>query len=218
MGSIKTCVYCGEPANTREHVRPRFFGGTKTVPACLHCNVVLGAYPNFTIEGRRRLVINKLLKRLGRLRMVGWSDSELEELGDCLGDRVRRLEQRRLWLERRIAQAKALAGMEQDQPVVLVPAEASEAADSESARNPFVDPAVDRARWDLAYARALRDAKYPRCTVCGYPVRRNTAEGIHQSCKSTQTPSLHARLLRSVIEGPDAAIPIDLVGWKRRAR
>lgn len=51
---LPACVYCGAPADTRDHVIPQHWRRTTyTVPACRHCNsVVLRGVPLFTVEDR----------------------------------------------------------------------------------------------------------------------------------------------------------------------
>lgn len=55
---MKLCVYCGDPATTRDHVVPRSWRYTTyTVPACVDCNCrILRDVPLFTVEDRRAYV------------------------------------------------------------------------------------------------------------------------------------------------------------------
>lgn len=60
--SDNSCFYCGEPAATRDHVRPRSHGGSNSldnlVPACARCN---------SLKSSHRLPNESLLRRIVRV-------------------------------------------------------------------------------------------------------------------------------------------------------
>lgn len=50
---MNPCVYCGEPADTQDHVMPAFWRSTRvTVCACVNCNSTLCHHALFTIQLR----------------------------------------------------------------------------------------------------------------------------------------------------------------------
>jgi hypothetical protein len=68
---MSKCVYCGFPAEHRDHTIPCAWTGVrtfavKTVPACTECNLTLSDVPLFTIEDRRWHIIQRLRKRIVR--------------------------------------------------------------------------------------------------------------------------------------------------------
>ena len=89
------CCYCGDPAETNDHVFPESaFKKLKAtddlavpvemlrlVPACMECNT-LGADYVFPSYEAKRLYIKKALERRYQqaLQYPGWSKPELEEL------------------------------------------------------------------------------------------------------------------------------------------
>lgn len=86
------CVYCGDWADTRDHLAPRRWSGNDarrwvpTVPACLDCNVRLGDQRTApTLADRRAVIYGSLLRRSRRLlRGKPWSDAELATVGPRL--------------------------------------------------------------------------------------------------------------------------------------
>lgn len=35
---LNPCAYCGQEANTKDHLIPKSLGGSRTIPACFRCN------------------------------------------------------------------------------------------------------------------------------------------------------------------------------------
>lgn len=64
---VATCTYCGEPADTIDHVRPRSFGGTddpeNRVPACVSCNSHKGTIPVELVDADWQTIRDYLLER-----------------------------------------------------------------------------------------------------------------------------------------------------------
>lgn len=56
---MNVCTYCGELADTRDHVVPRSYLNTgTTVPACRQCNGLLSSKLHITIESRAHYLLN----------------------------------------------------------------------------------------------------------------------------------------------------------------
>jgi len=94
------CVYCGEPADTLDHVPPlsrvddyRALGVHREryllVKSCKPCNVALGDSLQNDVLERIEVIKRRLRKKLGR-RDTGyvWSDDDLTELGPNLRSHV----------------------------------------------------------------------------------------------------------------------------------
>lgn len=86
------CTYCGEAADTLDHLSPRSFeGGTaklrggsdpgETVPACRECNSALGSTLCKSVEEKAGVVHKFLKRRYGRVKSPVWADEELSTLG-----------------------------------------------------------------------------------------------------------------------------------------
>lgn len=85
------CAYCGDPADTLDHVVPRSyddtasFGRDKCVPACATCNTMLGNVFFHTVGERAAYLVRGYRWRYRKvLRSVAWDDDELAELGYAL--------------------------------------------------------------------------------------------------------------------------------------
>ena len=72
-----TCQYCGDPANTVDHVKPRSHGGgdelTNLVACCVRCQVADRSQSVRDVKGSLA-VRNTVFKRGGRLEMPPSSD------------------------------------------------------------------------------------------------------------------------------------------------
>jgi len=85
------CVYCGNPAGTKDHLLPRTMTGdarrqfVAVVPSCGFCNSAIGTFPEHNITKRRDLA-HKVLRRKKHkiLYAMDWTDSELRKLGPHL--------------------------------------------------------------------------------------------------------------------------------------
>ena len=115
----EACIYCGDPATTKDHVPPKkwlklfathrkFCTENKViVPSCGNCNGILGGHPLFTIEERRAYVRTYLWRKFARLLMSpGWKESELEELGPSLRTYIKAQQSRKAHIQRRIGMAR----------------------------------------------------------------------------------------------------------------
>lgn len=95
-----TCFYCGEMANTRDHVYPhsadtlsrkRLFRGKETVNACAECNSTLGdACANYIEERIMHLITRTEDKYQLNKHVPDWTDAELKGLGYTLRSHVAR--------------------------------------------------------------------------------------------------------------------------------
>jgi len=94
------CVYCGEPADTRDHVPPlsRVSDyeslGLRTeiylkVPCCQECNTLAGNELQDSITERVEFIKGRIARKyLYRASLVEWDEDELDELGPVLRSKV----------------------------------------------------------------------------------------------------------------------------------
>jgi hypothetical protein len=82
------CVYCGETADSVDHLLPRGFTGdadrlrVPVVPACRECNSLLGDVYMPDIFDRRDYVHNKLKNKYKKYQNVmHWGESDLKAFG-----------------------------------------------------------------------------------------------------------------------------------------
>lgn len=85
------CVYCGQPAETRDHLLPRNVTGDAwrrtvlTVPACAECNSLIGDILLESITARRAYVHERIRARNRKvLAAVELSEAQLNEFGPGL--------------------------------------------------------------------------------------------------------------------------------------
>lgn len=99
-----TCFYCGDLADSKDHVFPQAHGGAsgETVISCRDCNFRMGALGSLSVDQR----ICHLIESLERKHQLNkpipeWDDEELEELGPSLRLRIKAaVHQRQNALER----------------------------------------------------------------------------------------------------------------------
>ena len=117
---IKVCVYCGDPATTKDHVVPYSFAGGlpsrlrkggrdagETVPACHDCNSWLGSRMLLTVTERKRAIAESLPKRHAKLlASPTWDVDELLEVGKSLQAIIVRTAEQRARIEKRIQWAR----------------------------------------------------------------------------------------------------------------
>lgn len=82
------CVYCGETADTVDHLLPRNYTGeaerkiVPVVPACRECNGTLGDIFLPDVMERRELVQERYRRKYKRfLKKVIWGESDMEQFG-----------------------------------------------------------------------------------------------------------------------------------------
>ena len=96
-----TCTYCGQLADSRDHVPPQSVRphleevGLSwqyefvTVRCCRECNSALGARPPWTVAGRRAKAKEWIAKRYRKyLELPEWSEEDLEALGPAMRQSV----------------------------------------------------------------------------------------------------------------------------------
>lgn len=101
-----TCMYCGEPANEREHVYPRTLFGEDTpkVWSCGECNRIAGAKLFDTIEEKRDYIHKQLVRRYsGLLSSPEWDIEELKELKGSIKKDVLAFRRAQIWIKSRLA-------------------------------------------------------------------------------------------------------------------
>ena len=92
------CFYCGDLADTKDHVEPHACGspsaakwlGRDTVSACRECNSLLGsAYPTDIVRRMTYLADRIVAKYKLHILVPEWDDDEIAELGPELRQFVR---------------------------------------------------------------------------------------------------------------------------------
>lgn len=90
-----TCVYCGGPSDTRDHIIPTALTGVArrssvlTVPACRECNSMIGAALVFSLDGRREIAHLGIRKKYAKfLKCPNYSDDEISEFEGMLKQSV----------------------------------------------------------------------------------------------------------------------------------
>lgn len=90
---MKRCVYCGQPAQCRDHVTPvsylrvyRNYNPLETVPCCHSCNTLAGDFVAFSIKQKATFLLPKYRRILNLSRQPRWRESELDELDHGLKD------------------------------------------------------------------------------------------------------------------------------------
>lgn len=97
---VITCTYCGEPADTLDHVVPRSYlppgvsvvtyNRKYVVPACAECNCCLSNKAYHTVGSRAGYLAKRYARRYrAELLQVPWTDDELSELDMRLRQYVR---------------------------------------------------------------------------------------------------------------------------------
>lgn len=117
---MPSCNYCGEPADTRDHIIPVSYQTNarptksarhnprygETVPCCRDCNVMLGTKLFPSMEDRCHYVAGALRRRYSKLiNAPAWTADELAELGPGLRASILADASRRNVVRRRIATA-----------------------------------------------------------------------------------------------------------------
>lgn len=113
------CVYCGNPADTKDHVSPRslhrhlemFDASTleddiagALVPACRECNCILGNNPSWLLSNRIKACKQKFFRRHYKaLTRVIWDEDEIEECGRSLRSAISAMNRGDLELRARYA-------------------------------------------------------------------------------------------------------------------
>ena len=117
------CNYCGDPADTRDHLIPvsaqtysrpnrtarhsRRFG--ETVWCCRECNSLLGSQVFPSVEARSKYVAKALARRYrALLRAPKWAPEELDGLGPNLRGAVLAAEAQKRGVKARITYANSL--------------------------------------------------------------------------------------------------------------
>ncbi len=101
-----TCMYCGEPADQREHVYPRSLFGEDTpkVWACAECNQIAGAKLFESIEEKRDFIIKRLERKYRSILSIpDWAEDEIEELEGNMRQAVKQIVEANKWIKQRLA-------------------------------------------------------------------------------------------------------------------
>lgn len=119
------CTYCGEPAESLDHVVPvsfthanrpkgkqgEFNNGFERVPACRDCNGTLRNLMINSVEALAAYLAGRLESRFRKvLKMPRWDEDDLEELGHALRSSVEATVREQERVRRRIAHCRKVAG------------------------------------------------------------------------------------------------------------
>lgn len=99
------CMYCGDPADQREHVIPYSYSGDNTaiVWSCRECNLLASDYLFETIEDKGRFINERLKAKYEKiLNIPQWCDDELEELDGNMKCNVLGMIEVQKWIRKRI--------------------------------------------------------------------------------------------------------------------
>jgi len=108
------CYYCGDIADTKDHIPPLLtvyqlgpenFKDLVVVRACRWCNTKLGSKMLTTSKERKACITEHLRKQLNKLGPE-WTEQELGELGPTLRQSIEDRRDVRDWLKRRIANSQ----------------------------------------------------------------------------------------------------------------
>ena len=115
---IKKCVYCGEDADTKDHVVPvsYYFNGKRTgrhltadfgeenlVDCCRECNCMANNKVFDNIQAKREYIQERIKEKYKKVvNMPFWSDDEIKELGQTLRKEVKIQQLARKWILNRI--------------------------------------------------------------------------------------------------------------------
>lgn len=130
------CTYCGDVANTIDHVPPKKLRNAGEasgyvwleVPACWPCNGALGARRLMTVDERRYWISQRLRRRYRwLLELPEWTSEELKTLGPSLRGMVRRAMVMKAFISQaiqfaeRVEEAPAEAARPHDSRIFQVP-------------------------------------------------------------------------------------------------
>lgn len=103
------CVYCGQPADTRDHIIPTALTGVErrnsvlTVPACRQCNSAIGSTIVFSIDGRRTVAQAYIRRKYGKaLKRPDYTPSEIQEFEGSLRLSVIASQEEKVWVQSRL--------------------------------------------------------------------------------------------------------------------
>lgn len=109
--AVRVCTYCGGPAGTIDHIRPRQFGGTddpdNLTDACQSCNSRKGTLPVELFRADWHTIRDYLLER-------GWTPTAPGRYGKTSSWRCPDPARRHVWFSRAAAiRAAAFDGLEE---------------------------------------------------------------------------------------------------------
>lgn len=100
----ETCVYCGQPADTKDHVPPQIYAESgDCYPACMECNRTLGTNPNVNLAERKKFLLKKYKTKYHKiLNFPAWDEYEKEELDPDMRDFIEQSEKLRTTIKIRL--------------------------------------------------------------------------------------------------------------------
>lgn len=103
------CVYCGDPADTQDHIIPTALTGVEqrkyvlTVPACRQCNSAISDRVVFSIDNRRRIAQAYIARKFKKvLSIPDYSREEIYEFEGTLRQSVIEAQNTKEWITARL--------------------------------------------------------------------------------------------------------------------
>jgi 5-methylcytosine-specific restriction endonuclease McrA len=109
--AIRQCVYCGDVADTLEHIPPRsvrnhklaLYIKFKTVHSCFECNNLLGNRLPWDLDGRKEKIKEILAKRYKKaLKFQDWTELELQEVSETMRKEIIISMEMKKWIQYRL--------------------------------------------------------------------------------------------------------------------
>jgi len=115
---VKKCVYCGEDANTTDHVIPisyyysgerknkhltSEYGKENLVDCCRQCNSIAGNKVFNNVEEKRKYIQERLTEKYKKvINMPFWSEEELKQMKGLLYKEIKIQQLAKKWVLNRI--------------------------------------------------------------------------------------------------------------------
>ena len=103
------CVYCGDPADSEDHIIPTALTGQAqrkyvlTVPACRQCNSAISDRVVFSIDNRRRIAQAYIARKFKKILAIpDYSAEEIQEFEGTLRQSVIESQNTKNWISARL--------------------------------------------------------------------------------------------------------------------
>lgn len=187
------CMYCGDPANNREHVIPYMYVGDNTpmVWACVQCNSIAGSRVFDDLYEKARYINDRLrIKYAAILDIPLWGEDKIKELEGRLKQNIKGMLEVQKWIRQRISWkanptvllvVKYLMDLEIGSDSVPLFAEISGIAISEL--KPLV--MFEKKQKIENNLQQIKTSNNPRCSVCGVKVPLYYSSKMLEKCPKT---------------------------------